>query len=85
MWLLLNVKESAALSRLEIPISTFNNLPHFRASPPSCEGPSHEIPACGNKKCLTCQVHAFNMGVLSNENQNLTVTMVQKELLLDHQ
>jgi hypothetical protein len=83
IWLLLNVEDSATLSKLEIPISAFDNLPHFRASPPSCEGPSPETPACGNKKCLACQVHTFNMEFLSNENQNLT--KAQKELLLDHQ
>jgi hypothetical protein len=72
MWLLLNVEDPAAVSKLEIPISTFDNLPHFRASPPSCERSSPETPACGNKRCPTCQMHAFNMEVLSNENQNLT-------------
>jgi hypothetical protein len=83
MWLLLNVEDSAMLSKLEIPISTFDNLPHFCASLPSYEGPSPETPACGNKKCPACQVHAFNMEVISNENQNLT--KAQKELLFDHQ
>jgi hypothetical protein len=83
MWLLLNVEDSAAVSKLEIPISTFDNLPHFQASPPSCERSSPETPACENKHCPACQLHAFNMEVLSNENQNLT--KAQKELLLDHQ
>jgi hypothetical protein len=83
MWLLLNVEDSAAVSKLEIPLSTFDNLPHFRAAPPSCERISPEAPACKNKHCPACQVHAFNMEVLSNENQNLT--KAQKELLLDHQ
>jgi hypothetical protein len=83
MWLLLNVEDSAAMSKLEIPISTFDNLLHFWASPPSCERSSLETPACENKHCPACQVHAFNMEVLSNENQNLT--KAQKELLLDHQ
>jgi hypothetical protein len=83
MWLLLNVEDSAAVSKLEIPISTFDNLPHFQAAPPSCERISPEAPACENKHCPACQVHAFNMEVLSNENQNLTKAL--KELLLDHQ
>jgi hypothetical protein len=83
MWLLLNVEDSTAVSKLEIPISTFDNLPHFRATPPSCERISPEAPACENKHCPNCQVHAFNMEVLSNENQNLTKP--HKELLLDHQ
>jgi hypothetical protein len=83
MWLLLNVEDSAAISKLEIPISTFDNLPHFQAAPSSCEQISPETPACENKRCPACQVHAFNMDVLSNENQNLTKP--QKELLLDHQ
>jgi hypothetical protein len=66
MWLLLNVEDSATLSKLEIPISTFDNLPHFWASPPSCKQSSPEAPACENKHCPACQVHAFNMEVLSN-------------------
>jgi hypothetical protein len=82
MWLLLNVEETSTLMILEIPISRLDNLPHFWASPPY-ERSSLEAPACDNKKCPTCQVHTFNMEVLSNKKHNLT--KAQKELLLDHQ
>jgi hypothetical protein len=43
MWLLLNIEDSTTVSKLEIPISTFDNLPHFRASLHHAKDPHRKL------------------------------------------
>jgi len=79
VWLHLAPDSTDSSQSLTVPISALDGLPYI----PGLPSPLPDAAPCssGSCHCASCS-HAYNLSILSPENENLTAA--QKSLLLDH-